>query len=805
MTDSGRDFDLEAGTAHGTGRLLSGPSVIGRGTAFPSPSDLASVVRRRAWTVLAVFIPVVAAAAVATYLMPRVYESESTFMIVDNAGEGRTGSSLELLDRIGQVRRIENEIEILRSRRVMAPTADRLDLHAKLIVGDEEIPPAQLLGGFDAAQTALPVGYELAPVGGDSLRVTNLDSGAPTLWAAGDTVRLDDVQFIAPEVVPSRLELHVDHFASALRDLERAVTVDRVGREADLVRLTCSAPVPERARELCVEMSDSYMELRNELHVAEATNARDFLSDAVEQIRVQLREAEDSLAAFTERSDAVALDARAEEEVRHLAGLTAGRDLKIAERAALRSYLNAIESGSGTARYRELASFPTFLENDAVTELVSSLVGLDNRRADLAVRRTEANPELASVNERIADIERQLRRLASSYERALTAQIDAMSGTLASGSVRVSRIPDRQLEYERRRRAVDQLETMHATLQTRLREAELAEGSGMALVRPMDAPQLPIEPASPSPVLNLVLASAFGLGLGLLLAGYREMSDVRLRDRARFELATGARVIGMLPSIDNPGPLLAQPREHVALKRLQRTGSAERQAPPGWKVDDWLASVEAFRTLAADLKMRLRSANGSEPPRSLAVMSSGPGEGKTYTACNLALVLASTGGRILLVDADLRMGRVAHYFGLPRDAHGLAEILTGVVPPEHALQQVSVTGGATLSVLAAGSSTGADVIQAADHLGRTVDRLARDFDLIILDTPPLNVVSDSTILAAMVDSILFVVRSGATRPDALEFAIQRLQRTNRNLVGLVLNDVKLPGYYSGYYGRDAGS
>jgi tyrosine-protein kinase Etk/Wzc len=223
------------------------------------------------------------------------------------------------------------------------------------------------------------------------------------------------------------------------------------------------------------------------------------------------------------------------------------------------------------------------------------------------------------------------------------------------------------------------------------------------------------------------------------------------------------------------------------------------------KDPEWQPAIEAFRTLAADLKISTASRNGDPAPRSIAVTSSAQGEGKTFTSCNLAMIWASKGSKTLLVDADLRAGSVARYFKMPKGLPGFGDLLRGTVRLEDAIQEVPVRGGHVLHVLPAGSVTiedGAEALHLPGRFADTFEELESAYELVFIDTPPLNIVSDSTIMAAAADAVLFVVRSGITRPDSLDLALQRLRRVNRDLVGLVLNDVKLPAYYTSYYGVD---
>jgi capsular exopolysaccharide synthesis family protein len=738
---------------------------------------LLDALRRRFWLIALGFIPVFGLTVLYTITAPREFESESTFLLQAEALE-TSSSSLELLDRLGRVGQIENEVELLKSRRVVAPTVDALDLHVRAEIDGDSKRPGEILEGFNATPETIPGSYAVTTDGNLVTKVVDLSTEQVVATARpGDTVTIAGLSFVAARSPGKEIVLSVSDFDRGVQQVLGMVNSSRIGRDADLIRLKCTTTDPRLARDICESITTSYLELRGELQVTEAANAREFLSDAAEQIRGRLTGAEDSLADYARQYGAVALQTRAEEEIRSLAQIRAQRELLKADRDALATYLAQVEGNSlGAARYRELANFPTFLQNQAVTELVASLIELDNRRSDLSVLRSPENPELAAIDARIAEIELQLLSLASSYKAALDAQINSYDETLQRGSARLSTLPRQQIEYLRRQRRVEQLQQVYGMLEGQLREAELAAGVSMPGIRSIDAPQLPLEPSAPSVKRNLLLGAVLGLGFGIFLAVLREFTDSRLLRPEQVELAAGAPVIAMLPSL--------------------RANMKDLESQP---------AVEAFRTLVADLKITSAVGNGSVLRRSLAVTSSAQGEGKSFTACNLAMIWAGMGSRTLLLDADLRAGSVARFFKMPPRQPGFGDVLRGTVAVEDALQTISPKGGGTLHVLTAGSRDTEDAVDALHLPGRfaeVFEELERDFDFIVLDTPPLNIVSDSTIMAAAADSVLFVVRSGKTRPDELDRAMQRLRRVNRDLVGLVLNDIKLPGYYSSYYYAD---
>jgi capsular exopolysaccharide synthesis family protein len=186
-----------------------------------------------------------------------------------------------------------------------------------------------------------------------------------------------------------------------------------------------------------------------------------------------------------------------------------------------------------------------------------------------------------------------------------------------------------------------------------------------------------------------------------------------------------------------------------------------------------------------------------------------PGDGKTLTAINLAITLARRGIRTVLVDADLRRGSIDRYLHVP-GTRGLGDVLSGRAKLEEVLQRASVGDKLELTYLTAGTSTeNTGYLLSLESMRTVHDALRNAFQVVILDTPPLGVVSDAAALSMLVDKVVLVARANATPREALEFAAEELWRLGAPLVGSVLNDVDASkevgyGHYGSYgYGKYA--
>jgi len=189
--------------------------------------------------------------------------------------------------------------------------------------------------------------------------------------------------------------------------------------------------------------------------------------------------------------------------------------------------------------------------------------------------------------------------------------------------------------------------------------------------------------------------------------------------------------------------------------------------------------------------------------KTIAVVSAGPGEGKTFTASNIALARASVGANTLLIDADMRAGGVSEFFGMPT-LTGLHEVLSGDASFEDVarlmkIEKANEASSGALAVVPAGSPTSlSSALLQSERFERALEVARGTFDLVIVDTPPLNVLSDAMPVAAAVDGVLLVVRGGRTDKDGLDLALDRLERAGANVIGVVLNDSEAPRSYGVY-------
>ena len=204
-------------------------------------------------------------------------------------------------------------------------------------------------------------------------------------------------------------------------------------------------------------------------------------------------------------------------------------------------------------------------------------------------------------------------------------------------------------------------------------------------------------------------------------------------------------------------------------------------------------AAEAFRSLYINLSFSQQE----QKLRSLMVTSPGPGEGKSITLANLAVVAAQMGQRVILVDGDLRKPQLSELFGLRNDS-GLTNVVAGSSNAESALQAVAEVPG--LRVLTSGLlPPSPTTVLASRRMGELTDELAEQADLLLIDVPPVLTVSDASVLASRVNGVLLVLNAGQTKRENARRANEALEKVNAHIVGVVLTNVAPDAVLQGNY------
>lgn len=364
--------------------------------------------------------------------------------------------------------------------------------------------------------------------------------------------------------------------------------------------------------------------------------------------------------------------------------------------------------------------------------------------------------------------------IARAGENSLGRSLEKLKGRLASSNR--AEVQLRSLERE-----ANANRTLLETFLARFKETSTQEDLDIqqADARIISFAEPPVAPSFPKKRLIIALVVVGSTLLGILLAFVVERLDKGFRSGEQIEKATGVPVLGLVPLLSGVSKLVTTPETYLMNHPVSAFG-------------------ESIRTLYTSLHV----SDADNPPKKILITSAVPKEGKTSIALCLGRFLAQAGNRVVMVDADFRRPGLARRIGLKAEP-GLVELLSGASSFEDVLQEDRASGA---HVISPGKVTDNPLdLLSSNRMSQVLDELGRGYDYVIIDSPPVLVVSDSRILSRDVDATVFVIRWADTRREAVVQGMKLILSSGGKLAGVALSQVNAKkhsqyGYSdSGYY------
>jgi succinoglycan biosynthesis transport protein ExoP len=385
----------------------------------------------------------------------------------------------------------------------------------------------------------------------------------------------------------------------------------------------------------------------------------------------------------------------------------------------------------------------------------------------------KAANQLEEVTNQFEETKRNIaQRIEVDYQQAADREQMLRTG-VADTKAEIDRLSSRSLDYRELKHVAESDTKLYEEMVRKIREATLNAGFRGDAVRIADMARPAARPVTPNKPLNLSLAL---LGSTFFAVGFVFLSEVlnaRIHNPDQVQQSLNTRVVATLPNVRSlPEALYNQPRQPSwSLSNVVRAAAAE---------DELMGYEESIRRLRNSIFLT----GTGEPIRSLLVTSGLTGEGKSTTAVHLAISLANQRNRTLLIDADLRKPTLHLRFALG-EGPGLANVLSGSTAARDVICPIPETPN--LHVMRAGQASS----RASDLVGPAIRDLlneaAADYDLVIVDAPPLLAFAESLQIATAVDGVLVVTRAGSTSMEAVSSVLTTLSELQANVVGVVLN------------------
>lgn len=708
------------------------------------------VVRKRVWTLLAVFTMLVTTVTIKTFNTRPIYEANARLLIEKE--ELNVVSFKEVLAVNPTAEDYyRNQIEVLKSKSLAKRVIDALDLQSSPEFASSEND------GKSSAMASLILWFKsLTPANKSPLSSTE---NTETTGDANNKL--------------------IDTFLRRLM-----VTLIK---DTGVINVSFSGYYPEPVARITNVLVEQYLRQDSERRYSASQEALKWLNERLKEVKSELNESEISLQKYKERESIITLENMAAIEEKHNIVLQKLAELNTAvtnaktERIGLETLYDELHQLS--AQPEMIEAIPAVIQNRLIQDLKSTYIALSGEYSQLAERYGYKHPKLTRMKTEMDTVKNKLtlevEKIISSIEteyKVAEAREETLREALDQQKQEAMDLNRKAIQYGVLKREVETNRIMYNTLLTRMKETSLTGGLKTSNIRILDPVEVPRLPVKPNKKLNIMLALIVGLTLGAGITFFLEYLDDTIRTPDDLE-------------------------HNLPIPLLGAIGAAET----GKKGEEGLVELFAFNSPRSSMAECIRSirtnvvfSSSNVPKKALMITSAGPKEGKTIIAANLAVTMAQAGKNTLVVDADMRRPRLNKLFGVERTP-GLSNLLVEDIDLKSVIKSTNVPN---LSILCCGHvPPNPSELLGTDAMEILCNKMKDMFDYVIFDSPPAMSVTDAIVLARLCDGVILIVKSGFTKRDPVMRTISQLSDAKSKLLGAVLNNVDFvrDRYYYQYY------
>lgn len=556
-------------------------------------------------------------------------------------------------------------------------------------------------------------------------------------------------------------------------------------RLSRLVDIKFTSPDADLSTRVANAWADNFIQTNLDRKVQATSYGRNMLQRQLGQLKERLNQSQRQLVGYASAERIINLPAQTGNDGRAISE----RSIVADDLAALNATLSQATADriQAEARYQQVGrsgASTEALRNQAINSLRQKRAELAADYQRLMTQFEPGYPAARAVQSQIDQLDRSINREEGRVSGSLLADYREAREREGALQRRVEQLKEGYLDLRRRsiqyniyQQEVDTNRALYDGLLQRFKEIGVAGGVGVNNIAIVDPAETPQEPSSPRLIINLLVSLVAGLLIGAGLAFALEQVDEAIADPAEVERRLGLPLLGSVPKVEG-----ATPKEAL----LDRKSDM----------------VDAY--IAVQTNLAFTTEHGV--PRSFAVTSTRPAEGKSTTALALATTLARSQRKVILIDGDMRSPSVHHLGGVDHD-HGLSNFLTGNDDIDSLIFQMTDLGFTAMS--AGPIPPNAAELLTGNRLSVLIDRLLERYDHVVIDSPPVMGLADAPLIASRVEGVIYAVESHGIRSSMVKTALNRLASANARVIGGVLTKFEARkahygyGYEYGYgYGRD---
>ena len=548
-------------------------------------------------------------------------------------------------------------------------------------------------------------------------------------------------------------------------------------KNTKIVQISFSHKSPAIAKLVADALATAYMEELLDMKLTTSRHALQWMTSKAQDERTKLETSEMAMQTYMRANDLVTVENKLAIYPQRLTEFSTQLSKAQTDRKVLEGVLKQIE-GAGKNVF-QLENIPTFAGNEVLKRLRETIFKARQNISELSKKYGDKHPVMIKASDELgelisqqqAEINRVIASTRNSYELAKS-QEKNLEELLASTKNELLNLNEKFIQYSIMKRDVDANRVVYESLTSTIKKEGVTEQSQSVNVWVIKNAAVPTAPSKPNKKRNLALGLILGLMAGVGCAFLIEYLDNTIKSEKDLETRYGLTILGTVEKLKEKGKNI---ESFIVQKPLSPL-------------------AESYRLIRSGLLL----SSAERPPKTILVTSMGPGEGKTSTTINIARVLSQGGKKVLIIDCDLRRPRIHSVFAMQNDS-GLSNYLTGNLS-ENIIHKVA---GEEIFVITSGTipPNPSDLV-GSRKLKILIEKMAANFDFVLLDSPPIQSVTDSLSLTQFVDGTVIVVKASETTYDMIQSGLKKLKDVQCHFLGFVLNGLNKShapsAYYSGY-------
>lgn len=596
--------------------------------------------------------------------------------------------------------------------------------------------------------------------------------------------------------LPLEISFGIQPFRKAVESFQNRILLTWEDRARTLLNVNLTDTDPVVVANMANRLAEIFIEESSSIKKSTVQTRQSILEEQLKEAKAKLDASEQELKRFKEKYN-VNLEGDPTDLSTGLADLQLEQqnlettinvlnDLLVKKEQA--SITGDTDTEDTEVRYimNEITNLSVFDDNPTMLLYRRRLEGLEESWKNVVEKSTPEHFRAREILRDIKTLHVQIESIARQELGDLNDKLTMVKQEVARAETRLKLMPTLQQKYDALKRENEVLVETYQDLLGKTREAQISAAVETEDIEILDPAIVPELPTNHDKKIKAAIGGLAGLFLGVLVVMMLEVFNKSIRTAEEVRRFLKLPVLGTIPQIDFSDVYEFQDSEKVKQIDHQLVTHDYSPTPIG----------EAYRSLRTNLMFTKETGR----IRSLVITSNEPGDGKSFTAANLAITLAQLKSSTLLVDADLRRGVLHNTFGVPKEP-GFSNYLTDVVPLQSIIHETQIPN---LSMISCGSLIpNPSELLGSHQMQRFMDEVRRKFDLVVFDTPPLNAATDAVVVGTQADATVVVIRAGKTNRDLAKSKLELYSSVPANVIGVILNgttaDMAHPGYSYYHY------